>query len=83
MWTVVKMSSTLYAMETADSFDEFHYDESEIERAQEFVNTGVPVIFCEDLDDLRTLFPEGAKVEIVTADGDDESGGDDEPEVKE
>jgi hypothetical protein len=72
MWTVIKMSGTLYAMKSVESFDELHYDESEIERAQEFVNTGVPVIFCEDLDELNTLFPNGAEVEIVTSDDDED-----------
>ncbi len=72
MWTVIKMSGKLYAMKTVDSFDELYYDESEIGRAQEFVNTGTPVIFCEDLEELDTLFPEGVDVEIVVADGDED-----------
>lgn len=72
MWSVVKMSGILYAMKSVEFFGELHYDENEVERLQEFVNTGVPVIFCGDLDELHTLFSEGAKVEIVASDDDED-----------
>ena len=69
MFSVVPMSGKLYAMKSVDSFEELRFDENELERAETFVNQGQPIIFCEDLEDLKAVFKCSLdEIEIVEAD---------------
>jgi len=65
MFAVMRMSNKLYAMKTVESLDDLAYNDVELERTQTFINEGTPVIFCEDLEDLETLFTVPENVEII------------------
>lgn len=65
MYSVIRMSGKLYAMKSANSFDDFIYDAEELERAETFVKQGEPIVFCEDLEDLESLFDKIEDIEIV------------------
>ena len=69
MFSVVPMSNKLYAMKSADSFDDLCVDSDELERAETFITQGQPIIFCEDLEDLEAIFKCSLEeIEIVEAD---------------
>ena len=74
MYAVTRMSGRLLAMETVNTLDDLYLDEDEFLRVQTLINEGTPVIFCEDLDDLMTLFPNlqnsTEKVEVIYKDED-------------
>ncbi len=76
MWTVIPMTSKLYAMEApdCDDIEDLHYDNVQGDRIREFLQTGVPVILVTDLDDLEATGL-SMDIEIVTSD--------DEPEDEE
>lgn len=67
MFSVTKMSGRFYAMKTVNSLDDFYFDEQELERSQTFINEGTPVVFCEDLEDLESMF---GNIEIEIVEGD-------------
>ena len=65
MFSVTRMSGKLYAMKTVDSLDDFHFDTEENVKNQTFINEGTPVILCEDLEDLESLFTSPEDVEVI------------------
>lgn len=78
MWSVVIMSGTAYAMRSVDTLDELEYDSGECDRCEVHISQGDPVIFCQDIDDIRAWF--AGKIEIIKSrdeeDEDDESDDD-------